>query len=253
MDETTPDLVEHGQRDRSELIRTPELLHRGEQASASAVDIAVAATVELAEDAEQARELLDRRPPAGLGRVRSHHEAQLGVSKHGLQFGGCRTALCELRDRPAHRPGPRHRRFAVRPPADAAHAVVVLGEVDELKPARERADQHLRLAEIETGDQHRQAVSRLLVAGASGLAEGDSLVEQVNSWRTVAGAHDRVQHLREKCLVGSEVARPGDRGDLARTAHAPNRHISPHGMSRAGERPGRGSRVQARSPTLLPP
>ncbi len=59
--------------------------------------------------------------------------------------GASTPPLEQALDRVAHRARPRRRRLAQLASVDAAHALVVLGEVEQLEPAGERADEDLRL------------------------------------------------------------------------------------------------------------
>jgi hypothetical protein len=64
-------------------------------------------------------------------------------------------------------------------PAQAADALVVLGEVDELEPARERAHQHLGVIEREGGDELFERARGGVVACPRALSErGRALVER---------------------------------------------------------------------------
>ena len=80
--------------------------------------------------------------------------------EHLAQLGGGRAALGEVLDRGAQRAGARRVAAPVLAPAQAPHALVVLGEVDELEPARERAHQHLGVVEPEPGDELLELLRR---------------------------------------------------------------------------------------------
>ena len=155
VDEPGVDLVARGGGGGAHLVGAPQLLDRaGDRAPRlGLVGGHRRALVEVAQAREDARELLDRRAPPRLGRVGGHDEPQLGAREHLAQLGGGRAALGEVLDRGAQRAGARRVAEPVLAPAQPPHALVVLGEVDELEPARERAHQHLGVVEPEPRDQ----------------------------------------------------------------------------------------------------
>ena len=166
------DLVERGGGGGADLVGAPQLLDRaGERAvGGGLVARHGEVLVEVAQAREDARELLDRRAPPGLGRVGGHDEPQLGAGEHLAQLGGGRAALGQVHDRGAQRAGARCAGARALAAAQAADALVVLGEVDELEPARERAHEHLGVVEREAGDELLERARGGVVARARALA-----------------------------------------------------------------------------------
>ena len=95
------------------------------------------------------------------------------------------------------------------PGAQASHALVVLGQVDELKPPGERAHQHLGLIQREAGHELGQPIGGSLVPEARLLTEGDGIVEQTQGVGPAAHGDDLAQDVREQSLVGGEVPASG--------------------------------------------
>ena len=206
VDQPAADLLQHGERGRAQLVGSPQLLHGGQQPPPRADRVGVRYVVELSEHAEQPRELVDRRAPARLGGVGGHHEPQLGAAKQLAELGGGCAARGELRDRVAHRPSAGRRRIARVATAKPAHALVVLGQVDELEPAGQRPDQHLGLVEVEARHQGRQVVAGGLVTAARRAPEGHRVVEQLDRRVAVARAHHVVEDFGQERFVAREVA-----------------------------------------------
>ena len=113
--------------------------------------------VERAQHREDARELVDRRAPARLGRVGGHDELHLGLGERVVQLARARPARGQARDRVAQRAAPRRGRLGQLARAQAPDAVVVLGEVHELVPARQHPDEQLELADRRARRRGRRA------------------------------------------------------------------------------------------------
>ena len=89
-----------------------------------------------------------------------------------------RPGSAQAVDHLAQRSVPRSLRVGGVTRAQAPHPLVVLGQVDELEPAGERAHQHLGLVEAERGHQLRQLVGRPLVAQPRPLSQRHRIVQQ---------------------------------------------------------------------------
>jgi hypothetical protein len=85
--------------------------------------------------------------------------------------------------------------------ADAAHAVEVLGEVHELKPAREHADEQHDRGQLEARDEPRELVGGFGVAATRALAELDRAAVQLECRRPLDRADDLVEDAAEQRLV----------------------------------------------------
>ncbi len=157
------------------------------------------ALVELAQQREDACELADGRVAPRLRRVCGEDEAHLGLGERLVQLRGARALGGELRDRGVQRAAARTGRGVEL--ADAAHAVEVLGEVHELKPAREHADEQHDLGQLEAGDELRELVRRGGVAAARALAELDRAAVQLERLRSLDRADDLVEDAAEQRLV----------------------------------------------------
>ena len=205
VDEAAPDLVEHGQGDGPQLVRSPQLLDGCQHLPADVFEIRVGALVELAQEAEDALELLQRRAPASLGRMRGHHQAELSPSQEHRELGGGRPSPRKPGDRFTQRPTAWGRGLRQVAPAQAADAVVVLGQIDELEPPRQRTHEELTVVEVESGDELGQAIG-----GGAALqclsAEGDDAVVELERRFAVAAPHHLVENFGEQRLVGGEVA-----------------------------------------------
>jgi hypothetical protein len=90
------------------------------------------------------------------------------------------------------------------------HALVVLGEVDELEPAREGADERVDRVELEAGDQVGELVGRVLVAVAGALGELDGLLVEFQRLVAARGAQDVLEHAAQERPVLLEVAHAGE-------------------------------------------
>ena len=201
VDEPGADLVEHRRRDGAQLVGDPHLLHGGGDLAPQVhlLDARRPALVELAQQREDARELGDRRATAGLGRVGGEDEAHLGGGERLQQLVGARAVGGELRDgrvqRAASRAGP------LVEGADPAHAIEVLGEVHEQKPARQHPDQQHDLGELEAAT----SCASWSAASASPLRERSprSIALRSNCQRFGAldGADDLVEDAAEQRLV----------------------------------------------------
>ncbi len=132
-------------------------------------DIATDPIVERAQLVEDAGLLVDRGAAPRLGRVGGHHQTDLRALQQSAHRLGAGTDVDHLVHGGGDRAGARSRRLTRLARPDAAHALVVLGEVDQLEPARERADQQLKLREVQLGDHLRELVTGVGVAVA-GLA-----------------------------------------------------------------------------------
>ncbi len=127
--------------------------------------------VELAQGAEDARLFFQDRAAACLGRMRGHDQPHLRALQQRGHISPAHSALFQQLDRLADRATPgrgKRLRFA---PADAAHALVVLGEIDELEIAGERANQQHRLVDAESRDRRRKLDARFRIAGAVRLGQ----------------------------------------------------------------------------------
>ena len=96
---------------------------------------------------------------------------------------------------------------ALLAPAQAAHALVVLGQVEQLEPARQRADEQLRLVDVQAGDELREAIGRARVAVARVLGERDRALVLRQRRRPLARLDDGGERGVQQRLV--VVERPG--------------------------------------------
>ncbi len=134
-----------------------------------------------------------------------HHQAQLGAAQQVRDLGSGYAPLSEPRDHLPQRPRAWRGRLVRIAAADSPHALVVLGQVDELKPEGQRADKNLRALQLKAGYQLRQPVGACLVAAACRSPQGDRLVEQLHGRITVTGADDVVQNLGQQLLIARVV------------------------------------------------
>ena len=234
------DLVERRGGGGAHLVGAPQLLDRPRERAARGRLVArhARALVEVAQAREDARELLDRRAPPGLGRVRGHDEPQLGAGEHLAQLVGGGAALGEVLDRGAQRAGAGRVGVRALAAAQAAHALVVLGEVEELEPARERAHEDLRGVERERGDELLELARGGVLARPRALAErGGALVQR-----------DRVLALARRQHRGEELQQQRavvDEGPPAEIAEGRAGGLRGH-PRRVGGRPPRASARQAK-------
>ncbi len=209
MQQAAAHLVDDRQLAGTDLVRAPQLLHGGQQLAPGLGDVGAGSLVEVAQHAEDAGELVDRRAPAGLGGVGGHHQAKLGSREQGRDLGRAVAAGGELGDRVAQRSGPhRTARLGVAP-AQPPHALVVLGQVDELEEARQAAHDDRRLVGVEARDHRGQPVGGGLVAVPCGARQLDRRVHQLDGPRTVARAHDFVQDVGQERGVAAEAVARG--------------------------------------------
>ena len=201
VDEPGLDLVEHGRRHRAQLVGDPHLLHGGGDLTTQLVllDARRPVLVELAQQGEDAGELVDRRAPPRLGRVRGEDEAHLGGGERVAQLLGGRAVGGELGDGGVQRAAARAGSLVEA--LDAAHAVEVLGEVHEQKPPREHADEQDDVGEVEVLDQLGELVRGGGVATARARAEVDGAAVQHERLRSLDGADHLVEDAAEQLLV----------------------------------------------------
>ena len=114
-DEPTAHLVEDRRRHGAQLVRAPQLLHGRQQPPARPGHGAgqPRALVELAQDGEDARELLERRATARLRRMGGEDEPQLGAPQQHAQLRGARALAA---------PGAARRRAGIRAAGPAPRA-----------------------------------------------------------------------------------------------------------------------------------
>ncbi len=228
-------LVDHGQLAGSDLVGAPQLLHRGQQLPAGLRDVRRGPLVEVAQDAEDAGELVDRRAPPGLGGVGGHDQAQLGAGQQGGDLGGAVAARGQLGDRLAQGAGAhRAARLGVAPP-QPPHAFVVHGQVDELEQARERPHHDRRLVGVQARDHVGQPVGSGLVAVARGPRQLHRRIHQLDRPRAVAPrAQTSCRDIGEERGIAAEaVARGrGHRHIIARVG-APRLHPATGWLSTA--------------------
>ena len=144
-----------------------------------------------------------RRASVGWAVMTSRSSA---LVEHLTQLGGGRALLGEVPDRRAQRTGARRVAEPVLAPAQPAHALVVLGEVDELEPARERAHQHLGVVEPEPGDELLELPCRRRRARARALAERCGALVQGDRVRALARGQDRGEQLQQERVIVDERA-----------------------------------------------
>ena len=219
VDEPGVDLVERGGGGGAHLVGAPQLLDRaGDRAPGGRLVAGHGrALVEVAQAGEDARELLDRRAPPRLGRVRGHDEPQLGALERRAQLVRGRAALGEVADRVAQRAGARRVAEPALAPAQAPDALVVLREVEELEPTRERAHQHLGVVERQRGDELLELASGGVLARARALAERGGALVEVHRIGALARRQDGGEQLAQERLVvheraPAEVAQRGGSG-----------------------------------------
>ena len=117
-----------------------------------------------------------RRASVGWAVITSRSSAPASVV---AQLVGGGAALGEVADRVAQRAGAGRVAEPALAPAQAADALVVLGEVEELEPARERAHEDLRGVERERRHELLELARGGVLARARALAErGGALVER---------------------------------------------------------------------------
>lgn len=85
--------------------------------------------------------------------------------------------------------------------ADAANALVVLGEIDEAKIGREGAHQHGRLLERQALHQRAQLLAGRLLTRSQGLAQGAGALLE----RERLGSFLRTNHLAEQAAQQFDV------------------------------------------------
>ena len=200
-------LVEHRRRDGAQLVRAPQLLHRRREAPARRLDIRQGGFVELAQDAEDAGQLLDRRTPPRFGGMRGEDQAHLRAVQQPAHRGIVGAVLAQQPDGVAHRPAARRGRLAPLPGPHPAHALVVLGEVDELEPAGERAHEHLGGRHVEPAQELAQRGRGVGVTGARLARERDGPVVHLEDLGPLRAGDDVTEHAEQKRAVVEEGAR----------------------------------------------
>ena len=208
VDEPGVDLVARGGGGRAHLVGPPELLDRSRERAVGGrlVPGHGRALVEVAQAGEDAGELLDRRAPPRLGGVCGHDQPELGAGEHVAQLIGGRAALGEVLDRGAQGAGTRRAGVRALAAAQAADALVVLGQIDELEPARERAHEHLRVVERERGDELLELACGAVVARPRALAERGGALVQRDGRLSLAGGEYRGEELEQELPVVDEGA-----------------------------------------------
>ena len=238
MDQRAAHLVGHGQRDRPQVIRSPQLLDRGQQSRARVGLVGGGHLVQLAQHCEHARELVDRRATARLGRVRGHDQTQFGLVEHRLHRVTVQPRVGQRPHGLAERAVARNRRALTSPrggpragvgSAQTADPLVVLGQIDELKPARQRAHQHLGALHAELAHERCQRLGGSFVTGPRVLPQRDRPIQQGDRLLALGEGNHLSQQPAEQRLVVAEAAPlrqaevgVGDRWmmpDQARTAH----------------------------------
>jgi hypothetical protein len=86
-------------------------------------------------------------------------------------------------------------------PADAADALVVLREVDQLEVVGEGADEHARLVDRAAGDERFQPIARLAVTATERFAERADLLFEIEGRVAGLGA----DHLAEQTTEQIDV------------------------------------------------
>ena len=174
IDQPGPHLVEDSRRDGADLIRAPQFLDRGRELGASSGESlgSELALVELPDRGEHPRQLGHGRVASCLGRMRGQHETDLRLREQLLQTCCASAAIGDDPDRLAQRPATRRRERLTLVGADAANALVVLGEIDEAKIGREGAHQHGRLLERQALHQRAQLLAGRLLTRSQSLPQG---------------------------------------------------------------------------------
>ena len=98
-------------------------------------------------------------------------------------------------------PRPRRGRLAQLAGVDATHALVVLGEVEQLEPARERADEDLGLVRGQAGDELGERPGRLGVTVARGAGELHAADVQLERRVAAGRADDLLEDSPQQLLV----------------------------------------------------
>ncbi len=234
-----------------QVVGSPQLLDGGQQPAARVGGGRVGALVELAQDAEHARELVDRGAPARLGGVRGHHQPQLGAVEHLGELLLGRAGVAQCRDHVAQRAGARPLGIGGVAGAQAPDALVVLGQVDELKPPGQRAHQHLGL--IEGRDRPRARPAGRRPPRPRDAPPGPARRRRRAGADRPAGPAAHRDHLAqdvgEQRLVGGEVAACG--GDGSSAGRCSQKGAAPPRAPLEG-RPPRRSRSEGRPPRAAP-
>ena len=231
VDQRSAHLVGHAQRDRPQVVGGPEFLNRGQQPAASILAVGGADLVELAQDSEDPGQLVDRRPAARLRGMRGHDQTQLGPVQQQLDVSGCEPRLGQgghgLADRARARGRwpplcPRClRRLGVAGP-QAPHALVVLGEVDELKPAGQGPHENLGTVEIQLSGQRGELIGRRRVAKPRLTAQAHCPVQERDRRGPLRQSDDLAQDFGEEALVGGEVALTGVKREVTHSGPMPS-------------------------------
>jgi hypothetical protein len=144
-----------------------------------------------------------------------HDQAQLGLVKDVLKLLRSGAALRERGDRGPNRSAAGSRGAISRGglggvvlivSPQAPDPLIVLGQVDELKPARERTDEYLSRIEVEFGHPPGQLVGCPLVAAARTLAKGHGQIEQLHRLGALGQGDHLAQDLAQKLLISRETA-----------------------------------------------
>ena len=136
----------------------------------------------------------------------SEDEAQLAPREQPAQIVGADVLVGQAPRRVAHRARPRRRRLTPLAVGDPAHALVVLREVHELKPAGQRAHEHLGLAEVQLSHHLGELVRSGSVALPRAPGERDRALVQLERRLAIAMANHLREHVGEEPLVVGELA-----------------------------------------------
>ena len=204
VDEPAVDLVGGGGGGGADLVGAPQLLDRaGDRAAGLGLVVGHRrALVQIPQPREDARELLDRGPAPRLGRVGGHDEPELGALEHLPQLARRHAPLGEVCHRGAQGAGAGRVAEPALAPAQPPHALVVLGQVHELEPARQRPHQHLGVLERQRADQLLELARGGEIARAPALAQrGGALVQRDGLLALAGGEHGGEQLAQERLVV----------------------------------------------------
>ena len=159
VDEPGVDLVERGGGGGAHLVGAPQLLDRPGSARCAAASSpgtgrCSSRSRRRAKMRASFSTVVRRRASVGWAVMTSRSSARASISRSSAAVVP-RSARCITAARSD--PAPRRAGARALAAAQAADALVVLGEVDELEPARERAHEHLGVVEREVGDERPRA------------------------------------------------------------------------------------------------